>query len=101
MHGTPRICRDAAGEPVAAEIAHPRIAEQFLPTNFRDSGPSHLLATTGRTGAWNRDVYSADAEGADANEPAIGDRDQRSEWSYRTKNRACHRGRRARSAEVG
>jgi hypothetical protein len=60
-----------------------------------------LLAATGRTCAWNRDVHSADAEGADANEPAIGERDQRSEWSYRTKNRACHRGWRARAMEVG
>jgi hypothetical protein len=46
-----------------------------------------LLATTGRTCARNRDVHSPDAEGADANEPAIGERDQRSEWSYRTEDR--------------
>src|SRR6266704_1761878 len=32
--GTQERC---AGKPVAAEIAHLRVAEQFLPTNFRDS----------------------------------------------------------------
>ena len=40
-----------AGKPVAAEIAHLRIAQKFLTTNFGDSGPSHLLAATGRTSA--------------------------------------------------
>ena len=36
------------------------------------------------------DVHSADAESADTNESPIGERDQRSEWSDRTKNRAGH-----------
>ena len=77
------------------------LLEQFVPTNRGDSGAAHLLAATGRTCAWNGDVHSTDAESANANEPAIGKRDQRSEWSRRTKDRACHPGWRARSARAG
>ena len=42
----------------------------------RDSHTSHLLAATGRTRSRRRDVHSADAEGADADEPAVSQRDQ-------------------------
>ena len=33
-------------ELVAAEITHLRVAEPFVPTHFRDSSTSHLLAAT-------------------------------------------------------
>jgi hypothetical protein len=34
-----------------------------LPTNFRNPGPSHLLAATGRTCAWNRDTERTGSQG--------------------------------------
>jgi len=67
--GTQERC---AGEPVVAEIAHPWVVEQLVPTAFGDSCASYLLAATGRTCAWSGDVCSTYAESVDADERAVG-----------------------------
>src|SRR5258706_8814164 len=89
-----------AGEPVVAEIAHLRVAEQLVPTAFGDSRASYLLAATGRTRAGGGDVCSTYAEGLDADECAISECNQRCEWSDRTSHHTGNGGRRTRSAEV-
>ena len=76
----------------------------LLNNSFQPTSEIRVLRTYWRQRAehaqWNRDVHSADAEGADANEPTIGERDQRSEWSNRAKDLTFHRGGRARSAKL-
>ena len=63
---------DVQERPVVAEIAHPRVVEQLVPTAFGDSCASYLLAATGRTRAWSGDVRSTYAESVDADERAVG-----------------------------
>jgi pimeloyl-ACP methyl ester carboxylesterase len=53
---------------MVAEIAHLRVVEQLVPTAFRDSRSSYLLATTGRARAWSGDVRSTYAESVDADD---------------------------------
>src|SRR5216683_1411732 len=89
-----------AGEPVVAEIAHLWATEQLLPTCVRDSGASNLLAATGRTRAGSGDLHSAHAKSPDADERAIGQRDQRHKRADRTGDHSGDRGRRAQSTEA-
>ncbi len=84
-----------AGEPMVAEIAHLRVVEQLVPTAFRDSRPSYLLATTGRARAWSGDVRSTYAESVDADERAISECNQRCERANRAGDHTVDHCRRA------
>src|SRR5580693_499312 len=103
MRATRRTCPGGAcaREPVVAEVAYLRVAEQLLLPAIGNSHPTHLLATTRRTCGGSSDLHSTHAESTDADEPAIGQRDQRFEWSHGTEDRSSHRCGRARSAEAG
>src|SRR5262252_961570 len=90
-----------AGEPVVAEIAHLRAAEQFVPTRLRDPSASNLLAATSRTRARRGHLHSANAKGADSDERAISQRDQRYQWADRTGDHTCDCDRGARSRKAG
>src|SRR5580692_4853925 len=66
-----------AGEPVVDEAAHVRLITEFVSPVAGDSHPAHVLAAASRSGAEYWSPHSAHAEGADADEYPIGQRDQR------------------------
>src|SRR5215831_4815822 len=66
-----------AGEPVVDEAAHLRLIAKFVSPVAADSHAANVLAAAPRSGAQYRSSYTADAEGADADEYPVGQRDQR------------------------
>src|SRR6187402_3151141 len=54
--------------PMADEIAHLRVAEQFFSAAGEDSDPAHVLAAERRSRSRGGHLHSADSEGADADE---------------------------------
>src|SRR5215467_12040708 len=70
-----------AGEPVVDEAAHLRLIAKFVSPAAADSHPANVLAAAPRSSAQYRSSYTADAEGADADEYPVGQRDQRYHWS--------------------
>src|SRR5215510_381198 len=72
-----------AGEPVVDETAHLRLIAKFVSPVAGDSHPADLLATAPGLGTQYGSSYSADAEGTDADEYPVGQRDQRSQRSDR------------------
>src|SRR6516225_7215096 len=79
-----RAQKRRTGESVADEAAHVWAVAKFVPANTRDSRDADLLAAAQRSRAECQPAYSADAEGADTDESAVGqrvDRYQRSHWT--------------------
>src|SRR5207244_2285352 len=60
-----------AGKPMAHEAAHLWAVAEFVSAPTRDSHHADVLAATARLGASGRAAYSADAEGADADESSV------------------------------
>src|ERR1700722_334323 len=89
-----------AGKPVAAEITHLRVVEQFVPTTFEDSDSAHLLAAAATTRHGSGDLCATHAESTDTDEHSARECDQRSERSDRTDDRAGYHCRRTRPAEA-
>src|ERR1700694_5458895 len=87
-------------EPVVAEAAHLRTTQQLVPTDGRNPRGADLLAATGRACTRGVHLHPADAEGADADERAVGECDQRSERVNRTNDCARDSGWGARSEET-
>src|SRR5271167_2814358 len=85
---------------MAVKASHPWPAQQLVPAYGGNPGGADVLAATGRTCARGVDLHPAHTEGVDADECAIGERDQRSEWTDRTSHRARDSGGRARSEET-
>src|SRR5207245_7930349 len=81
-----RLQKRCAGESVADEAAHLWIVAKFLSAVAGDSRDADLLAAAERSRAECGPAYSADAEGVDADESAVGQRVERSERN----NRAGH-----------
>src|SRR5437879_1607350 len=86
------------GMSMAVEIARLRTAEKFVPAGRRDFSDANLLeaATAAHRGCVA--LYSAHAKSADANERAIGQRDQRYQWNHGPGDRWGDHGRRTRSS---
>src|SRR5580700_12091271 len=76
-----------AGEPVVDEAAHVWLIAEFVPPVAGDPYSADVLATAPRPGAEYRSPHSAHAEGADADEYPIGQRDQRHQWGHRAGHR--------------
>src|SRR6478736_173911 len=87
-----------AGESMADEATHLRTVAKFVPAITRDSRDADLLATAQRSRAECGSAYSADAEGADADESAVGQCVDRYQRSNRTGHHQSHSGRRTRCA---
>src|SRR5215469_4317701 len=73
-----------AGEPVVDEAAHLRLIAKFLSPVAADSQPADILAAAARSNAQCSSPYSADAEGANADEYPVGQHHQRYHWSDRS-----------------
>src|SRR5580700_5812654 len=89
------------GESVGDEGAHLRLIAEFVSPVAGDSHPADVLATAPRSGAEYRSPYSADAEGADADEYPVGQRDQRHQWGHRAGHRKGDSGWATRSPGIG
>src|SRR5580704_18367917 len=73
---------------MAVKASHPWPAQQLVPAYGGNPGGADVLAATRRTCARCVDLHPAHTEGVDSDECAIGERDQRSEWTDRTSHRA-------------
>jgi len=89
------------GMSMAVEVAYLRAAEKFVPARGRDSGNANVLATETAAHWGCIALYSTHAKSADANERAIGQHDQRYQWSHRPGDPGGDRGRREGSMEIG
>ena len=67
------------------------VAEQLVPTIFKDSDPAHLLAAAGTARDWGGDLRSTNAESIDADGHSVGECDRRSERGDWTDDRTDHR----------
>src|SRR5215469_3129147 len=72
-----------AGEPVVDEAAHLRLIAKFVSPVPGYSHAANILAAAPRSGAQYRSSYTAHAEGDDADEYPVGQRDQRHHRSDR------------------
>jgi hypothetical protein len=63
---------------VVAEIVYLRVAEQLVPTTFKDSDPAHLLAAAATARHGSGDLRTTHAESTHADEPTASECDQRS-----------------------
>src|SRR6516225_9563236 len=86
------------GESMADEAAHLWTVAKFVPAITRDSCDADLLEAAQRSRAECGSAYSADAEGADANESAVGQCVDRYQRSNRTGHHQGHSRRRTQSA---
>src|SRR5260370_22442151 len=84
------------GESVADEAAHLWTVAKFVPAITRDSRDADLLAAAQRSRAECEPAYSADAEGADADESAVGQCVDRYQRSNPTSHHQGHSSRRTR-----
>ena len=72
------------------KLAHLRSIEQLVSTSIRYSRIANLLASACGACGGDGDMHSTHAKGADPDEHTIGKRNQRSEWTDRTSDRASH-----------
>src|SRR5215471_7280494 len=89
-----------AGESMVAQAAYLWAVAEFVSAVPGDPHDADVLATTQRLGAECRPSYPADAEGTDADECPVGQRDNGYQRGNGASNHQVHSGRRARSAYI-
>src|ERR1019366_2279741 len=88
-------------EPVAVEVAYLRTAAELVSPRLGDPGVAYVLAAAQRTDPHRGRVCAAHAEGADADEPPVGQRDHGHHGIDRAEDSARYSGRRTGRGQTG
>src|SRR5665213_451048 len=85
----------------AVEVAYLRAAAELVSPHLGDQSVAYVLAAAQRTGPHCGRVRAAHAEGADADEPAVGQRDHGHHGIDRAEDSTRHSGRRTGRGQTG